>query len=90
MDGLEADVFAVRSELQSVRTKIVPIPTKEGALVETIVTFNKSLSQMEEKPPCISIIHGGPHTSFFAEFMPPVAALVLQGCKYSPRLGCSC
>ena len=34
-----------------------------------------------EKPPCVTIAHGGPHATILTEFVPAAAALALQGCE---------
>ena len=67
---------SVEETLSTIRTYIIPIPTREP--LETILVKPKSPSAIL---PLVSFPHGGPHATASTAFSPATIALALAGCE---------
>ncbi|KIM65541.1 hypothetical protein SCLCIDRAFT_22710 [Scleroderma citrinum Foug A] len=66
----------LQQALDRLSASIIPIPHRYPT--ETIVIQSKESTE-EQKPTCVTIIHGGPHTTSTTAFTPAVLALALEG-----------
>ncbi|KAL4071637.1 Alpha/Beta hydrolase protein [Scleroderma yunnanense] len=66
----------LQQALKGLSSCIIPIPDRHPT--ETVVIQSKG-SADEQKPTCVTVIHGGPHTTSTVAFTPLVLALALEG-----------
>ncbi|KAG1777970.1 hypothetical protein EV702DRAFT_968848 [Suillus placidus] len=68
---------AVKEALNDLTPSIIPITAR--APTESLLIQSKKASTSGHKPVCVTIPHGGPHTTSTTAFVPGVVALALEG-----------
>ncbi|EIW81417.1 alpha beta-hydrolase [Coniophora puteana RWD-64-598 SS2] len=68
---------ALEAALSELEVSVVPVPGRPS--VETIVTRRRGVSEARSKPYCVSIMHGGPHSSSSSSFWHYTTGFALEG-----------
>ena len=75
----QTDVTVIVAEaLELIKTKVVSV--KDGGLLESIIIRSESSTRTGSLPPCVTVIHGGPHAGSTTAFVPIVSSLAIEGC----------
>jgi acylaminoacyl-peptidase len=82
--------FAAKEALDDLTPSIIPI-TARGPTESLLIQSKKASASGSPKPVCVTIPHGGPHTTSTTAFTPSVVALALQGCtSLDPTITLDC
>ncbi|KAI6160299.1 Alpha/Beta hydrolase protein, partial [Pisolithus thermaeus] len=75
---LDKPVFPtkLRQEVGKLASYVVPVPNRYPT--ESVVISSKEPPK-DQKPICVTIVHGGPHAASITAFTPSVLALALEG-----------
>ncbi|KAI6103028.1 Alpha/Beta hydrolase protein [Pisolithus sp. B1] len=75
---LDKPVFPtkLRQEVGKLTSYVVPVPNRYPT--ESVVISSKEPPK-DQKPICVTIVHGGPHAASITAFTPSVLALALEG-----------
>jgi len=68
----------VAEALELIKTRVVSV--EDRGLLESIIVQSDPSNRSERLPPCVTVIHGGPHVGSTTAFVPSVTSLAIEGC----------
>jgi len=75
----QTDITVLVAEaLELIKTKVISV--KDRGLLESIIVQSESSNKSGRIPPCVTVIHGGPHAGSTTAFVPNVTSLAIEGC----------